>query len=105
MVEVEKTVVDKESEDYLEYQVELKQFIVDKAKFRDDIHKCFYIIMGQCSPAVEQNLEAEEVFEELKNKSNSIELIMELDLFFNSSNTSSASRFCSTAGLHCPIII
>ena len=31
--------------------------------------------MGQCSPAVEQNLEAEEVFEELKNKLNSIELI------------------------------
>ena len=76
---VGKTVVDKESEDYLEYQVELKQFIVDKAKFRDDIHKCFNIIMGQCSPAVEQNLEAEEVFEELKNKSNSIELIKLLE--------------------------
>ena len=35
--------------------------------------------MGQCSPAVEQNLEAEEVFEEFENKSNSIELIKLLE--------------------------
>ena len=79
MIGVKRLLIDKESEDYLEYQVELKQYVTDKTKYRDDIHKCFNIIMGQYSPAVEQNLEAEEVFEDLKSKSNSIKLIKLLE--------------------------
>ena len=43
---VERTIIDKDSEDYLEYQVELKQYITDKIKYRDDLHKCFNIVMG-----------------------------------------------------------
>ena len=79
IIGVEKTVVEKDSEEFLEYQVELKQYITDKTSYRDDIHKCFNIIMGQCSPAVEQNLEAEETFNDLKNSSNAIELIKLLE--------------------------
>ena len=78
-VGVERTIIDKDSEEYLEYQVELKQYITDKTKYRDDMHKCFNIVMGQCSPAVEQNLEAEETFSNLKNKSDSIGLIKLLE--------------------------
>ena len=56
LVGVAKLVVDKHSKDYLQYQVELKQYITDKTQYRDDMHKCFNIIMRQCSTAVEQNL-------------------------------------------------
>lgn len=67
--------MDKDSEDYLEYQVELNQYIADKTKQRDDMHKCFNIIIEQCIFAVEQNLEAEETSEESQNKSDLIALM------------------------------
>ena len=60
--------MDKDSEDYLEYQVELKQYMTDKIKYRDDVHKWFNIIVGKCSPTVEQYLEAEETFNDFKSK-------------------------------------
>ena len=76
---VEKTVIDVGSEDFLEYQIELKQYVSDKTKYNDDIQKCFSLIIGQCSPAVEQNLEAEDTFDDMKTRSSSIELIKLLE--------------------------
>ena len=76
---VEKEVIDKDSEDFLEYQLELKQYVTDKAKYNDDIQICFNLIMGQCSPSVEQNLEADESFAQLKESSDSIGLMRLLE--------------------------
>ena len=42
---VERIIIDKDSEDYLKYQVELKQCMTDKTNYHDDIHKCFNIVM------------------------------------------------------------
>ena len=68
LVGVSMTVIEKDSEDYLEYQVELKQYITDKSKYRESVHKCFNIIIGQCSRSMEQNLEADDIFKGLKTQ-------------------------------------
>lgn len=76
---IKQEVVDKNSEQYLEYQMKLKQSIADKFKYKDYLQKCFSIIMGQCSPSVEQNVEADEIFYNIKEKSDSIVLIKLLE--------------------------
>ena len=75
----EKEVVDTDSENFLEYQLQLKQYVSDKSKYTDDLQKCFSMIIGQCSPAVEQNLEADDSYAAIKESSNSIELIKLLE--------------------------
>jgi len=65
--------VDKDSEEFYEYQHELKKYIDNKNK--DDMQKCFTIIYGQRSPDIEQLLRSENTFETLKTKYDSIGLI------------------------------
>ena len=63
----------------MEYQVELKQYITDKNKYKAEIQRCFNIIMGQCSPTVERNLEGDDSYAELRSKADSIGLIKLLE--------------------------
>ena len=44
--------VDKDSEEFYEYQHELKKDIDNKNKYKDNMQKCFTIIYGQCSPDI-----------------------------------------------------
>ena len=53
LIGVEKEAIDTDSEDFLEYQLELKQYVSDNSRYNSDLQKCFSMIMGQCSPAVE----------------------------------------------------
>ena len=76
---VKKEVIDTDSEDYLEYSLELKNYVSEKAKYNDNLQQCFSMIISQCSPAVEQNLEAEDTYANIKAQSDSIELIKLLE--------------------------
>ena len=76
---VEKEIINKESEEFIIYQMELKQYISDKTKYNSDIQKCFNIIMGQCSPTVERNLIGDDSFTNIKDTSDSIGLIKLLE--------------------------
>ena len=70
-----KSVVDKDGEEFIMYQIQLKQYLADASKYNENLERCFGIIMGQCSPSMEQSLMANENFVELKSKSDSIGLI------------------------------
>lgn len=75
MTGVEREVIDKDSETFLEYQMELRQCISDKMKYKEDIQKCSDIIIGQCSSSVEQNLELDDKYIKIKERSDSITVI------------------------------
>jgi len=64
---------------FFEYQHELKKYIDNKAKYHEDIQKCFTIIIGQCSPDIEQLLTTEESYDTIKNMYDSIGLIKLLE--------------------------
>ena len=76
---VNKKVIDKDCKEYVEYQLEMKQYVSDKAKYHNDLQKCFNIIMGQCSPAIEQDLKAQPTYKGIKDKSDSISLLKMLE--------------------------
>ena len=59
-------VLDRDGIDFVEYQIDLKQCMSDKTKFNEDLQKCFTIIMGQCSPSMEQALDSETSFKAMK---------------------------------------
>ena len=73
------SVIDKEGEGFIVYQIRLKQYLSDIGKYNADLEKCFSIIIGQCSPAMEQSLAANNKFEGIKSASNSIALIKILE--------------------------
>ena len=79
MIEVPTIQIDKDDEDFYEYQHELKKYIENKAKYHENIQKCFTIIIGQCSPDIEQLLTSEETFDSLKEAYDSIGLIKLLE--------------------------
>ena len=72
-------VLDKDGEDFVTYQIQLKQYIGDLAKYTDNLEKCFSVILGQCSPAMEQSLESDTKYKTVKQESDSIELIKMLE--------------------------
>jgi len=43
---VSKMVIDKDGEDYMMYQVNLKQYASDLTKYNDDLEKCYSVIIG-----------------------------------------------------------
>ena len=77
---VERDVLDREGIDFVEYQIDLKQYKSDKTIYNENLQKCFTIIMGQCSPSMEPALESEVMFEGMKEKSDSILLIKLLEI-------------------------
>ena len=75
MVGVEKEVLDRDSDKFYEYQEEMKRYVSDKTHYNRDMQNCFHVIIGQCSPAILQNLESEETYDDIKRSSDSIELM------------------------------
>ena len=61
------------------YQVNLKQYVSDLAIYDDNLETCYSVIIGQCSPAIEQDLEANDSFLPIKISSDSIGLIKLLE--------------------------
>ena len=74
-----RSVLDRDGEAFITYQIELKQYVGDVAKYKDNLEKCFSTIIGQCSPAIEQSLESQDKFKDVKEKSDSVELIKMLE--------------------------
>ena len=72
MIGKEVIVIDKDGEDYVEYQINLKQYMTDLTKFNSDLEKIFSLLLGQCSPSMEQSLAGEAEFSLIKEKSDSI---------------------------------
>ena len=72
-------VIDKDGEAYVEYQLYLKQYLSDGTKFNSDIEKLFSLLLGQCSPSMEQSLAGEKNFKDIKEKSDSIALIQVIE--------------------------
>ena len=44
----EVSVIDKDCEEYIEYQLYLKQYMTDLTKFNDNLEKCYSLLIGQC---------------------------------------------------------
>ena len=57
----------------------IEQYLSDIRKYNADLEKSFSITIGQCSPAMEQSLAANNKFEGIKSTSNSIALIKILE--------------------------
>ena len=79
LIDVTKNVIDKDGEDYMMYQINLKQYVSDLTKYNDNMEKWYSVIIGQCSPAIEQELEAHDSFLTIKVASDSIGLIKILE--------------------------
>ena len=67
-------VLDKDSESYEEYQLYLKQYMTDVTKFNSFFENSFSLLLGGCSPAMEQSLVGEKDYKVMKEISNSISL-------------------------------
>ena len=55
----EVNVVDKDCEEFTDYQMNLKQYISDVANFHSGLEKCFSLLLGQCSLSMKQTLAGE----------------------------------------------
>ena len=75
MVGREVAVMDRDSEAFYEYQLKLKQYLSDVNKYEENLETCYSILLGQCSPAVEQALEGDKSFKVIRSTSNSISLL------------------------------
>ena len=51
-----KTILDKEGEEWVIYQLKLKKFINCITKLDNDLQQIYNIVIGQCSPVMEQAL-------------------------------------------------
>ena len=71
----EVTVIDRECEEYAEYQIYLKQYISDITMFNDNLEKYFSLLLDQCSPSMEQSLAGGKKYEKIKENYDIIELI------------------------------
>ena len=79
MIGVNRSVIDKDGEEYMMYQISLKQYVTDLSMYNDNLEKCYSVIIGQCSPAIEQELEGDDSFPPIKLASDSIGLIKILE--------------------------
>lgn len=61
------------------YQINLKQYVNDMSKYDNNLEKCYSIIIGQCSLAIKQDLEADRSFLPVELVSDSIGLIKILE--------------------------
>ena len=68
-------VIDKDGEDFLIYQIDLKQYPGNSNKFNGDLKKCYSLLIGQCSPTMEQIVSGDKDFKAIKEKSDSIGLL------------------------------
>ena len=70
-----KTVLDRECGEFIEYQIKIKKYVGRKNTLDDDIQQIFNIIYGQCSPGMQQKLESDVDFKNVKDKIDSVELL------------------------------
>ena len=73
--------VDKDGEEYITYQIQLKQYLANINKYSINLEWCFGIIMF---PSMEQSLVVNETFAELKSESDAIGLIKLIEAIFYS---------------------
>ena len=69
-----KTVLDKDGEDWMMYQIKLKKYVDCLSNMEDGVQQVFNIILGQCTPEMEQTLEAITNYKIIKEKADSIVL-------------------------------
>ena len=73
------TMLDKDDEEWIMYQLQLKKYIDRITKLDDDIQQIFNIVIGQCSPSMEQALSAVKGYKLMKEEADSIKLIKTIE--------------------------
>lgn len=74
-----KTVLGKDGEEWLIYQLTLKKYIDCKIKLDDDIQQIFNIVLGKFSPGMEQALAAVKDYKLMKEEADSIKLLKNIE--------------------------
>lgn len=74
-----KEVLDKDGEEWIIYQIRLKKYIDRVTKLEDDLQQIFNIIIGQCSPGMEQALSGMKDFKTINEEANSLDLIKAIE--------------------------
>ena len=97
-----RSVIDKNGEDYVMYHIRLKQHVSDLSKYEDNLEKYFSVIIGQCSPAIEQIFEGDESFMAIKVASDSIRLMKILErICYNYHETfKTIVELCKVSGIN-----
>ena len=73
------TMLDKDGEDWIMYQLQLKKYIDLTTKLDDDIQHIFNIVLGQCSPSMKQALSAVKRYKLMKEEADSINIIKTIE--------------------------
>ena len=71
--------LDKDGEEWIMYQLRLKKYIDHTTKLDDDIQQIFNIVLGQCSPSMEQALSTVKGYKLMKEEADSIKLIKTIE--------------------------
>jgi len=74
-----KEILDKDGEEWVVYQLELKKYIDHKSKLDDDLQQIFNVIIGQCSPGMEQAFAGVMDFATTKEEDDSIKLLKTIE--------------------------
>ena len=67
--------LDKDGEDWIMYQLQMKKYIDRTTKLDEDIQQIFNIVLGQCNPSMEQALSTVKGYRLTKEEEDSIKLI------------------------------
>ena len=70
-----KIILDKEGQEWVEYGLKLKKYVDRTSKLEDDIQQIYNVIIGQCSPSMEQALASHKDFKTVEVAADSIGLI------------------------------
>jgi len=70
-----KEIMDRDCEDFIEYQIEINKYVDRKNKLDDDIQQIFNIVYGQYIPGMQQKLESDSEFKKIKDNADSVELL------------------------------
>ena len=71
--------LDKDGEEWIMYQLQMKKYIDRTTKLDDDIQQIFNIVLGQCSPSMEQALSTVKGYRLMKEEADSIKLIQTIE--------------------------
>ena len=71
--------LDKDGEDWIMYQLQMKKYICRTTKLDDDIQQIFNIVLGQCSSSIEQTLSIVKGYKLMKDEADSIKLIKTIE--------------------------
>ena len=68
-------ILDRDGEDFIKYQIGIKKYVDQKNKFEDDIQQIFDIVHEQCSPTIQQKLDADNNYKAIKDDAYLIKLL------------------------------